>query len=139
MTWSKAKPPSQPGSNGTGISFGLRGKKNLTAILILTEEFQMNNFGRSIVGESVAVHVGRGTDEGKVMVVPGEGDLEAKASMRGAVALRMAPWDLLPKSQNKAERGHFVRMEGGGVVIQLPQWCRPSWRESQAGKAQRAA
>ena len=84
-------------------------------------------FGKSIIGEKFSAQVGRGADEGKLLLRrDGNGDLIAKPSMHGSASIKMKAWDLLPKSKMPAMSIEMIGSHEGGRLFQLPPWASPS-------------
>lgn len=113
---------------GTGISFALAiSKRTSAARMTFNLRAQEEIFGTPIAGRKCFAKVGRGTDEGKLLLVlQDDGDLELKSSMKGSASVRMKAWDLLPKDKRPAAPCTYVGRQEGGYLFKLPDFCRPS-------------
>lgn len=127
MPFTDVSPP-EVVSSKTGISFSLSaGKKATVARVSFTAQAQEEIFGGSIAGKSFFAKVGRGADEGLLLIVQQkDGDLEAKSSMHGSASIKMKAWDLLPKDKRPAVQIECLRPEMGGFIFKLPPWAKPS-------------
>lgn len=127
MPFTDVSPP-EPTTSKTGISFGIsEGKRTKTARITLTAQAQKEVFGGSIVGKRFCAKVGRGQDEGRLLLIQvDDGELEAKASMRGSASIKMKAWDLLPNGKVPSQACELIEPSMGGFVFQLPKWARPS-------------
>lgn len=128
MPFTAAPPLPSPKPAGTGVTFSIRvGKRTSAAQLVLTDAMQKQLFGGPLAGKRAMLGVGRGSDEGKLLVSLHEkGDFEFRASIKGAVYLKCGLWDLLPKDKRPAASCKVLTSSSEGVVIQLPSWARPS-------------
>ena len=127
MSFTDVAPP-EINTAKTGVSFSLAvGKKASVARMSFTAAAQMEIFERSIIGDRCVAKVGRGADEGKLLLVmQDDGDLEFKASMHGSALIKVAPWDLLPKDKRPAGAVDLIGTGHGGLLFRLPPWTRPS-------------
>lgn len=127
MPFTNIAPP-ETATNKSGISFSLSiAKKTSTARISLTAAAQLELFGSSIIGEKFSAQVGRGADEGRLLIRrDGNGDLIAKQSMHGSASIKMKAWDLLPKSKMPAMSIETIGSHEGGLLFQLPPWASPS-------------
>ena len=112
----------------TGISLGvLKSKSSHTARMTFTATAQQEIFGGSIAGQHFSAQIGRGTDEGKLLLRQDErGGLVATASVKGSVFIRMKAWDLLPEKKVPAEPCELQDTRQDGLLFKLPSWTRPS-------------
>ncbi len=126
-------PPKPP---GTGITCSLRiSKRGRNSFwLIFTADAQKRLFGGSIIGKEVSVGIGRGSDEGKILVsfVEGGGFIAA-ASMHASAAIKVGAWDLLPNDKRPSQSGEVLSVAKEGVLIKLPKWACPSAAEGKIG------
>lgn len=124
MSFSPAQPAPAPVPGGSGYTFGLRQTKAaLTATLHISAAAQDRDFGRRLAPGFVAVGVGRGQDEGRLLLTPATEGVLAKPAMKGSVCLRLKPWDLLPKEPKKSEACKVAGKTDCGVIIILPRWA----------------
>ena len=125
-----APPPIPAGSSGTGISMSMSEiKKRGTKVrLTITEEMQIKMFGGPIHGKKFVAQVGRGPDEGLLrLVVVDDGDLVAKAGVKGSASIPMSGWDLLPKDKRPASSCELKSSPSNvEAILELPSWCKPS-------------
>ena len=124
MSFTNARPVPKRGS-GTGVSASVRVLKDgkTTFTLHMNAAFQEEHFGKNIVGENVLVRIGRGTDAGKLNVVlDPEGEIQVVGSVKGAIRIQCAGWDLLGKEARKATP--CVGVSGpAGLIVRLPDWA----------------
>lgn len=127
MPFTDVAPPVET-TNSTGISFSLSvGKKARTARISFNKQAQEEIFGGPIIGKKFFAKVGRGQDEGRLLIVQqDDGDLEAKAAMRGSASIRMKAWDLLPNDKRPAKSIELLEPSMGGFLFLLPSWARPT-------------
>lgn len=129
MPFTDIAPPPAPASAGSGIGFSLRiNKRNRTCRLTFRAEKQNQLFGGPIAGKKFSAQAGRGADEGLLrLVLDPNGDLEAKASMKGSAYITMSAWDLLPKDKRPAAEAE-VKSSPSNVelILKLPSWAKPS-------------
>lgn len=136
MPFTPAPAVAPPKPAGTGISCSLRISKrgSNTFWLIFNQEAQQRLFGGSIVGRHVSVGIGRGSDEGKLLVAFVEdGGFEVSRSFRGAALIKVGAWDLLPKDKRPVGPGEVVTVSAEAIVIKLPKWARPSAPDGKLG------
>jgi hypothetical protein len=130
MPFTDAPPPPGKPKIGTGISMSLQSLKGgrMKARITFSAEIQKTIFGGPIAGSKFQVRVGRGSDEGKLLVVRTEdGDFTASDGVKGSSSLTVGAWDLLPKSKRPAASVEVAsRPSNFEVVLKLPEWCRPS-------------
>ena len=127
MPFTEIAPP-EVKSNKSGISFSLSvAKKTSTARISITAAAQQELFGKSIVDAKFTAKVGRGADEGKLLLIEDpEGTLVAKSSMHGSAFIKMKAWDLLPKDKRPSQSIESLGSKDGGLLFELPRWASPS-------------
>lgn len=120
----------KPSGPGTGISMSMREMKGgrFKVRLTFTAAMQQQLWGGSIAGKRFSIRIGRGSDEGKLQVVPSkEGEFVASDGVKGSASFSVGAWDLLPKGQRPAAAVTVGSMGNHGIVeLTLPAWCRPS-------------
>lgn len=125
-----APPKAAKTASGTGISMGLRFSKSRGGVARITINTAMQEFifGGPIHGQRFHAQAGRGADEGLLRLVKtDDGQIEAKAGVKGSASLSMATWDLLPKdARPSASCAVKSRPSNVEVILSLPTWCRPS-------------
>ncbi|GEM_PF-4636700 len=128
MGFTPIKAPLKASDNRTGISLSLLvSKKAAVARLSVTARVQEEIFGGPIAGRRFEASVGRGQDEGRLLLVEKEGGaLEARKSVAGSAMIRMVAWDLLPKDKRAGAEVRFLEAAQGGWLFLLPDWTRPS-------------
>ncbi len=128
MPFSDAPPPAAPAATGSGISFGLSvGKRRSSCRLTIRKAAQEKIFGADLTGKRAHVKVGRGADEGRLLIqIARDGEFEFRPSMHGSVMLTLGTWDLLPKDKRPAAECSLHSVNGSSVVLQLPSWTKPS-------------
>ena len=130
MPFTDIAPPPAPSPPGTGFSFGVTITKRgvSKARLIIRRDKQDQHWCGSIVGRRFFARAGRGSDEGRLLLVQADdGDLEAKSAFRGSASIVMAAWDLLPKDKRPAGSCRYVSSPSNKeVVLELPSFARPS-------------
>lgn len=130
MPFTDIAPPAPAKAPGSGFSLGLQESKARGQIARLTirGDMQERFFGKSVAGLKFSAQVGRGADEGRLrLVLDEQGDLEAKASVKGSVFIAMKAWDLLPKGKRPAGACEVQRAPSNHeVILVLPGWCKPS-------------
>jgi hypothetical protein len=130
MPFTDIAPPPAPKPPGTGISFGLSCDKHKRTKVRLTfrADIQQSLFGGPIGGVKFHAKAGRGSDEGRLMLVQApDGDLEARAGIKGSAYLVMSGWDLLPKDKRPAAPCKIHSTPSNKeVILELPPFCRPS-------------
>ena len=130
MPFTDIAPPPPPPAPGTGISLGLSIPKRGSGKVRLTirADQQERIFGGPIADKTFSAQVGRGKDEGLLrLVMDPEGDLTAKASMKGSAFISMMAWDLLPKYKRPSGPCEVTQMPSNvEVIISLPSWAKPS-------------
>jgi len=125
MSFTPALPaPARP-TGGDGYNFSIRANKGgLVAVLFISAAAQERDFGGSLIGRRLAVSVGRGQDEGRLLLqLAPEGGIEATSALKGSVRLRLKPWDLLPRAAQKGGSCARAPHAGEGAVIILPRWA----------------
>jgi hypothetical protein len=86
------------------------------------------------VDKEFAIGVGRGVDEGRLLIHPVEqGGFKATRSFRDSAAIKIGAWDLLPKDKRPSQSGKVLRVTPEGVVIELPKWAMPSAPDGKMG------
>jgi hypothetical protein len=128
MPFTAAPPIPSPKPAGTGVSFSIRVTKRASAaVLVLTDAVQKQLFDGPIAGRRAMVGVGRGSDEGKLLVtLHDDGAFEFRSSIKGSVYLKCGVWDLLPKDKRPAASVKILSASAEGVLLQLPTWAKPS-------------
>lgn len=130
MPFTDIAPPPATTTAGTGISFSLTVNKAKKRIVRLTfnADIQQQLFGAPIDGKRFSAQAGRGADEGRMrLVVDPDGDLVAKASMKGSASLRMSGWDLLPFDKRPAAQCEVYSVPSNvEVILKLPPFCKSS-------------
>ncbi len=135
--FTQAKPVETEGYQpGPKITSGFPSSRSMKSVhLTLNALAQESLFGRGIAGEQVDVAIGRGDDEGKLKLSVGTGPFTAKRGVNGSVRITMRFWDLLPKTHYPSGRCEYLKAVEGGVIIKLPNWTRPGFRDASAQRA----
>lgn len=138
MTFVPAQPPKTK-SKATGVSFCSRLRGSDTASIYLSAEFQTENFDESVIGWKFNVLIGRGENEGKLLLQPLPEGKDATAAavtasriMKGTARISVRAWDLLGRDTVKSEpcrAGDFDPVKG--LMIELPAWCQPEARKAR--------
>lgn len=127
MSFTNALPP-VGNTIKTGISFGISARsRGVTARLTFTAQAQQEIFNRPIAGLAFRVQVGRGQDEGRLLLSLDEnGELQARGGVRGSASIPMKAWDLLPQAKTPAAPCDLLEGRADGLLIKLPVWTCPS-------------
>lgn len=137
MTFTPAR-PFNPTPKPGGITFSSRLRGSDRAELFMSLPAQQEHFGESINGWDFLLMIGRGEDEGKLLLRPiAENEeipsdaVRAHQSMKGSVRLVVAAWDLLGKETMKGAPCKALEFSDRGLLILLPDWCQPHERKAR--------
>jgi hypothetical protein len=143
MTFLPARPV-KTAPKTTGISFSTRNHQSERAEIFITAGAQQEHFGETIIGWHFKVLVGRGEDEGKLLLEPlAEGKdptpdaIKANKGIRSGAKIAVAVWDLLGPVKTAGMPCKVLDFSERGLLIELPDWCTPEnrkRREMGAGK-----
>lgn len=130
MPFTDIAPPPEAKAPGTGISFGftINKAKQVKVRITFRETRQIELFGKPIDGLKFSAQVGRGAHEGLMrLVLDEDGDLVAKAGIKGSASINMGGWDLLPKDKRPAASCDVHSQPSNfEVILKLPPFCKPS-------------
>lgn len=129
MSFTAAPPLPAPKPSGTGVSVALfHSKRGGYVRFTITEDAQRRFFGDVIYSRSCAVQIGRGSDEGKVMINLVENGPFAFSDrgIKGSCSVKVGVWDLLPKDKRPAAACEVVHFTDATLTLKLPSWARPS-------------
>ena len=86
-------------------------------------------FGDDPIGPGYAVSIGRGPDQGKILigrVGAAKGGLFKKAGgIRGTSQIHFAAVDYMPKAKQASAPCSIVSFGAEGVILKLPEWATP--------------
>lgn len=136
--------PVKPKLGHTGISFSSRPRGSDRAELFLTAAAQQEHFGEYVSGCAFTVLVGRGDDEGKILLCPVPENAEippeavtARNSLRDSVKIAIMAWDLLGPEKQAGKPCKPLDFTDRGLLIELPAWCQPAARKAREMSAAR--
>lgn len=136
--------PVKPKATKTGISFSSRTRGSDRAEIFLTADAQQEHFGEYIKGWAFTVLIGRGDDEGKILLCPVPENAEipreavtARNSLRDGVKICIMAWDLLGPEKQAGKPCKPLDFTDRGLLIELPEWCQPAARKAREMSAAR--
>lgn len=131
-------PTAKPKSTGIMLSRTNSPRRGDLVTLSFRPDLQEHLFGGSIAGRRIEVLIGRGDDEGLLLLrALAEGrQLDRVAHVgrvlpRGGGKIELRPWNLLGDHVAKSMPCRLEDIGERGAVIRLPDWCQPAARKAR--------